>query len=123
MSVLEEVAAERARQDAKWGEQNHPDGTGQYPLVNIQVESLALPLFAGLLGNLDGPTLAKVAVGATDRRAGEGAVDWRDILLEEVFEAMAESDPDKIRLELIQVAAVATQWAEAIDRRSSEPPC
>ncbi|MFA8415115.1 hypothetical protein ACEPTV_33255, partial [Burkholderia pseudomallei] len=26
--VLAEVAAERARQDAKWGQQNHDDGTG-----------------------------------------------------------------------------------------------
>jgi hypothetical protein len=26
--VLAEIADERARQDAKWGEQNHPDGTG-----------------------------------------------------------------------------------------------
>jgi hypothetical protein len=31
--VLVEVADECARQDAKWGEQNHPDGTGQYPEV------------------------------------------------------------------------------------------
>ena len=27
-SVLEEVSAERERQNAKWGEQNHTNGTG-----------------------------------------------------------------------------------------------
>ena len=27
-AVLAEVAAERRRQDDRWGEQNHPDGTG-----------------------------------------------------------------------------------------------
>ena len=26
--VFDDVRAERARQDAQWGEQNHPDGTG-----------------------------------------------------------------------------------------------
>lgn len=28
--VLCQVAAERERQDRKWGEQNHPDGTGSF---------------------------------------------------------------------------------------------
>ncbi|TIH26025.1 NUDIX hydrolase, partial [Subtercola vilae] len=45
---------------------------------------------------------------------------WQDILLEEVFEAFAESDTSKLRTELIQVAAVAQQWVEAIDRRTPE---
>lgn len=122
MSVLEEVAAERARQNAKWGEQNHPDGTGGYPLVNVQVEALR---WSGpeMLGNLNGRYLAEVATRATDDRAERRCVDWRDILLEEVFEALAEDDPHKLRTELIQVAAVAAQWAEAIDRRMQEPPC
>lgn len=126
MSVLEEVAAERARQDAKWGEQNHPDGTGQFPLVNVQVASIE---HAGIfdptptLGNLRAEVLARVATKATDDQAREGRVDWRDILLEEVFEALAEVEPGSLRTELIQVAAVATQWVEAIDRRMQEPPC
>lgn len=121
MSVLDEVAAERARQTAKWGVQRHPDGTGQYPLVNVQVAELRLgsELFAPLsvLGNLGAARLALAAKCATDDRARAGRVDWRDILLEEVFEALAESDPEKLRTELIQVAAVATQWVEAIDDR------
>ncbi len=43
--------------------------------------------------------------------------NWRDILLEEVFEALAEEEPKELRKELVQVAAVAAQWVEAIDRR------
>jgi hypothetical protein len=37
--------------------------------------------------------------------------------MEEVREAMAESDPAKLRVELVQVAAVSVAWIEALDRR------
>jgi NTP pyrophosphatase (non-canonical NTP hydrolase) len=69
--VLAEVAAERARQDHKWGEQNHEDAF------------------------------------------------WYLILGEEVGEvAKATLDSvQELREELIQVAAVAVSWIEAIDRR------
>lgn len=93
--ALAEVADERARQDTKWGEQNHPDGTG-------------------------GGNTAAAAIGARlacQLAAKEGTVTWRDIMREEVGEAFAETDPAKLRAELIQVAAVAVAWAEAIDRR------
>ena len=105
-----DVAAERARQDAKWGEQNHPDGTGPRatPLNRI--------VHDGPIGETSGSThyahgLAMMAVRATDQAARVGTVTWADILLEEVFEALAENDPAKLRAELIQVAAVAEQWA------------
>lgn len=48
-------------------------------------------------------------------RVGKGT--WRHILQEEVAEAFAELDPAPLREELIQVAAVAVAWIEAIDRR------
>ena len=74
-AVLDEVSAERARQDAKWGEQNHP-------------------------------------------AFKHGEVTYRDILLEEVFEALAESNQARLRAELVQVAAVAVAWVEKIDRHA-----
>lgn len=93
--VLNEVADERLRQDEKWGEQNHPDGTG-----------------------LDGDEhRADKARTQCEIAAGEGRVTWRHILNEEVSEAFAESDPKKLRAELVQVTAVAAVWIEAIDRR------
>lgn len=73
-ATLNDVIAERARQDAKWG---------------------------------------------ADRRLGRGA--WHLILSEEVGEvakAALERDPG-LRDELIQVAAVAIAWAEAIDRATT----
>ncbi|WP_330349613.1 hypothetical protein [Streptomyces sp. NBC_00582] len=95
--ILGEVAAERGRQDEKWGEQNHPDGTGQYPET------------------ID----ADVAKMACQSAAEGGYLDWLHILREEVAEAFAESAPDRLRKELVQVAAVATAWIEAIDRRQA----
>lgn len=104
--VLAEIAAERERQDEKWGEQNHPDGTG--------------PNFFPLRAHRSWHTASRLAAEAkkvTDAAARDQTTTWRVILLEEVFEAFAEADPAKLRAELIQVAAVAAQWVEAIDRR------
>lgn len=105
--ALGDVHAERLRQDEKWGEQNHPDGTGPR----------SRPLHDWGISSARAETLATLFTDATDAAAKRGEVTWRHILLEEVFEALAEADPAKLRTELIQVAAVATQWAEAIDRR------
>lgn len=112
--VLAEVYAERMCQDAKWGEQNHPNGTGD---SNELLRGRHIPKPHEHVGITMG-TLANTAREVTDTAAAEGTVSWADILLEEVFEALAEHDPAKIRMELIQVAAVAIQWASAIDRRA-----
>ncbi|MFF1544141.1 NUDIX hydrolase [Streptomyces sp. NPDC058291] len=96
--ILAEVQAERDRQDAKWGEQNHPDGTGSVH----QREA------AGLARMECEDAFA----------AGYGT--WCHVLFEEVREALAESDPAKLRAELVQVAAVATAWIAAIDRRTAK---
>jgi hypothetical protein len=106
-AVLHEVHDERLRQDEKWGEQNHLDGTGpNHPLCYFP----KLPDMASCAAN---------ARTVTDLRAKRGDVTWLDILTEEFFEAMAETDPAKLRAELVQVAAVATAWVEAIDRRTT----
>ncbi|MEW2351472.1 hypothetical protein AB0904_27865 [Streptomyces sp. NPDC006684] len=94
--VLAEIAAERAAQDARWGEQNHPDGTGG-PVMRAR---------------------AAEARAACQYLADNGGPDWRSILLEEVYEALAEEEPARLRAELLQAAAVATAWIEAIDRRT-----
>jgi len=95
--VLYEVARERCRQDAKWGEQNHPDGTG---------------------GEIDRIT-SEATRRACKRAADRGGITWRHILAEEVYEGFGEPSADMLRTELIQVAAVAVAWVEAIDRRRS----
>lgn len=95
-SVLGEVGLERTKQDQRWGEQNHPDGTGEvYAHLSVFYRSVC------------------------DRKTALREVSWKDIFLEEVYEAVSESDEDRLRHELIQVAAVAVEWVESIDRRKT----
>jgi hypothetical protein len=86
---------ERTRQDLKWGEQNHLDGT------SIEFRGAAL-----------------AAQFDTYEAAKEGTVTWQKILAEEVAEAFAEEDPHLLYKELVQVAAVTVAWLEAIARRN-----
>jgi len=104
-TVLDEVAAERARQDAQWGEQNHPDGSGPRVAHGSGIDYME--------------NHAKHARRVCQGAAKDGTLTWRHILLEEIFEALAEEDSAALRTELVQVAAVAVAWAEAIDRRES----
>lgn len=104
--VLAEITAERTRQDEKWGEQNHPDGTGD----DVR-----------LLGDIDLPTYGTLAYRAkalVDSLAAKGRSQYAPILLEEVFEALSALSEDELRTELVQVAAVCVQWVQAIDRRA-----
>lgn len=94
-SPVAEVIEERRRQDEKWGEQDHPDGTG----------------------GRGSDEQANMYRSLCDARHGKGNGSWFDILKEEVFEAGAEADELNLRAELIQVAAVAVSWVESIDRR------
>ncbi|GAA0398512.1 hypothetical protein GCM10009530_57750 [Microbispora corallina] len=97
--VLADVAAERAAQDAMWGFQEHADGTGPENTADAD--------------------RAKLAVADA---AAEGRLTWRHILHEEVLEAFAEDDPTRLRGELVQVAAVAVKWVQALDRRAGPTP-
>ncbi|KDN23202.1 hypothetical protein [Amycolatopsis rifamycinica] len=104
VAVLVKIAAERVRQDALWGEQNHPDGTG--PDVEV----------AGL--SRRAADAAHTARFTTEMARAEGRLTWLHILREEVYEGFAEADPAALAEELIQVAATAACWAEAIERRT-----
>lgn len=104
-SALLEVADERERQNVKWGEQNHPNGTGP----------AKLPMPYGS-GSWSAAVAAQNLTLLTNCAAQVGQCTWLHILREEVFEAFAEDNAAKLRAELIQVAAVAVQWVEAIDR-------
>ena len=98
-AVLDEVAAERKNQTTKWGQQDPWDGTGS-------------PAYR---------ELAALLQAQVDALPGKNETPWNLILLEEVYEALAETDTALLRQELIQVAAVAVQWIEALDRRCHEP--
>lgn len=97
--VLTAVADERARQDNKWGTQRD--------ILNC------LPFYAYAIN----PAVYYKAV--EQERAKYGQSTWTDILLEEVAEAVDEAkggDIAALRKELVQVAAVAVNWIENLDR-------
>ena len=94
-TVLADIRAERGRQDTKWGEQNHPDGTGPQFANRAEYERIR-----------------------TETAAVDGTLTFRHVLAEEVAEAYAENDPELLRAELVQVAATAVCWIQAIDRRA-----
>lgn len=106
--VLEEVSHERARQDAKWGQQNHPDGTGP---------ALILADLPHHQGHVRADHLEAWAKARC--QAAEGGDTYERILTEEWAEAIAAEHPDTLRAELVQVAAVCVAWVEAIDRRAT----
>lgn len=91
----EAVDAKRQRQWKQWGDQKHPDGTG-----------------------LPGDVLrANNARQVCDAMAARGETTWRGILAEEVAEAFAETDPEKLLVELDQAAAVIAAWRYDLLRR------
>jgi hypothetical protein len=93
--VLGEVLREVERQEEKWGEQNHPDGTSEEKF--------------GWMADL-----AKLNCNKLHQ---ENKITWAAVLFEEFYEALAEGAADALRTELVQVAAVAVSWVKAIDRK------
>lgn len=95
--VLAEVDIERTRQDAKWGQQDHP----------FKREGKRYDVMLG----------SRQARYRCDKRFGEKKGSFADILLEEVYEAIDTDSEADARAELVQVAAVAVAAIQAIDRR------
>lgn len=88
---VNETLAEMDQQDIKWGPaRQQENGTGPRN---------------GYTDNL-----ANLYKHMTDERFRNGDGSWADILLEEVYEALAESNSRKLRAELNQVAAVCLSW-------------
>lgn len=101
--LLDAVRNERAAQLRKWGVQHH-----EFRRSDV----------ADLDYHLDYEEQAnyyKAYFEQQTARPGSGPT-WDVILLEEVYEALAEDDPKKRVTELIQVAAVALAIAEDLGR-------
>jgi len=93
-SFSDAISEERYSQLKKWGDQRHPDGTSE--------------VFKAM---------ADLARHVTQSMAARGEVTWALILEEEFREAMAETDPTKLKAELTQIATVCAAWVDDIDRR------
>ena len=111
--LFKEIDDERARQDQKWGEQNHPD-----------VDPVLMARPRGCPGarmalELEVPTAPR-AKYLTDKSANDGQCCFARIAIEELAEAVeaaTQHTQRELRVELIQCAAVFVQWIEALDRR------
>jgi hypothetical protein len=113
LQVLDQVAAERARQDRMWGEQNHPDVTGSW-LDDPAPRNAHVTAVMHYLPTAD--TARTACAEAFDSHSGT----WAHIAVEELAEAVeaaALRDTPGLRTELIQTAAVLVAWVQAIDRR------
>lgn len=106
-SILKEVDGELDRQDDKWGEQNWPWAGPESPTIDTPMKSWFQR------GIIQSQADAKRLV---DFCANSGDLGYCDILMEEVIEALDESNLAKVRQELIQVAAVAVAAVESLDR-------
>lgn len=110
-NVLKHVSKEVARQEEKWGVQNHPDF---HPAIANSTAHYDRPAFYGL------PT-EQQSKALCDADASKGETNWMRILTEEVSETAAAPDEETLRKELVQVSAVAVSWIDAIDRRKAMP--
>lgn len=104
-AIGREVFAERRRQEAKWGVQNHPS-VPDFPERRRSIE-LGLP----------GEFWAKETC---ECRAKDGALTWGHITVEELCEAVEAKGEMARREELIQLAAVVLAWIENIDRNTEQ---
>src|SRR5690349_12816800 len=91
--IADKVWAERLRQISKWGLQTRPSGSSaaDWKGEELYVKELY------------------------EQRLQAGELTWVDILREEVVEAFAEEDPEKLAVELVQVMAVAASWLQDME--------
>jgi len=99
--VLQAITAEREAQTRQWGVQHHADSDGDLYLETYEGLATAYKtLNTGALASGHDPS-------------------WPLILLEEVYEALAEgANPEALEKELIQVGAVCVAWVEDLRSRS-----
>jgi hypothetical protein len=107
--VLDELATEREKQDARWGEQNHPIRWPAHDEIDRQLYAAQAGAWKRI--NAERVRLANEAGATPDRNCS-----WDGIALEELYEALAEGEPAKIRAELVQAGAVIVAMIESLDR-------
>lgn len=92
--IMEEVRAERARQDDLFGRQSHPFGT------SIKFRAMA-----------------ESARNSRQRATDAGTVTWMHILREGFWGAMSETSTDDMRAELVRLLAAGVACVEDLDQR------
>lgn len=104
--IFAEIDAERARQDAKWG----PVKRG--PWVATGVEKLSATKRCWVY-DLPNEEVAKCTCEL--EREVMGDPSFAAFTIEELVEVVSAGDEVSMRAELVQLAACAVKWLEAID--------
>ena len=107
--IFEEIKLERQKQNAKWGEQNHPclDETLLKRNGSCTSERMCEHF------EIPSENRAKFLCENSFKK-GEGT--YAHIAIEELSEAISSFDINNRRTELIQLTAVCVAWIEKIDR-------
>lgn len=107
INVLEKVFEERNRQVERYGHNDDKvDGTGP--------KSAWL---SPLIGEISAQAIEERLREGYEKDGGDGGVTWMHLVREEIAESFAESDPDRLEEELLQVAALCVSWVETIQKR------
>lgn len=107
--VLQEVQAERERQDNKWGEQNHPC----LDQVLLNRKGSCTPM--RMCEEYEIPSEGRAKRKCQDA-FDKGTGTFAHIAIEEMSEIVSAFNIHKRREEIIQLAAVCVAWVEKIDR-------
>lgn len=113
-AVLERVLEERRRQVAGYGHNDElEDGTGP---------NVAWMAHTDINLDLRNATEIEAAFRAEYERyeSRHGVPTWMHLVREEVAESFRERDPEPLKAELLQVAALCVSWIEAIERREAQ---
>lgn len=106
-AVLQAVRAERTRQVARYGRNTAlEDGSGP-------ATRWLLPYTSHSAADVE----QELRADYEDYEEDTGAPTWVHLVREEVAEAFAESDPQRLEEELVQVAALCVSWVETLRRR------
>ncbi|SIF35477.1 Uncharacterised protein [Mycobacteroides abscessus subsp. abscessus] len=124
--ILQLVAYERQWQQDKWGEQNHPGidriDVATFHEARRRTSAATAEAFAAHIALTHQIPTAGEARDRCQRYAAAGLATWSRILLEEFAEAIeaaalfaiGHGTAEQLQTELVQVAAVAVQWAEKL---------
>ena len=124
-NTLADVFIERLRQLAEWGVQSYPslDSALVQRVQTLRDAGYPDRYAVGMVVRHHAMPRADDARDLCELRARTGHVSWVDILVEEVAEAIEAAtlhgEGDELRAEVVQVAAVAVAWLEAIDARAA----
>lgn len=97
--IYQEIEEERQKQIRMWGDQDLPMVTRSWDFDKAA-------------------SIRESRKQSCDQAYEFGRLTWYHVLQEEIAEVFAEVDPDKQRAELVQVAAVAIQAIENLDRKA-----